>query len=1026
MIRRITSNSLLWLMMAYCCHAASPDVNFTQDVLPILSDHCYACHGPDEEHRQGGFRLDKKQGAFGKADSGALPIVPGEPAASELMRRINTNDVELRMPPATTNKALTADEIDLLRRWIHQGASWNEPWSLVPPEAADLPIVQNTSWPENPVDYFVLARLEEAGLKPSPKADKVNLIRRVTFDLTGLPPTVAEVDGFLADNSAEGYAEVVDRLLQSPRYGEHMARYWLDAVRYGDTHGLHLDNYREIWPYRDWIIQAFNNNMPFDHFAVQQLAGDLLPNPSRDQLVATGFLRSNVTTNEGGSIRKEVHVRNVVDRVVTVGTVFMGMTLDCSRCHDHKFDPVTMDDFYSLFAFFNSIDGSPMDGNRKDHAPIIRVPSAEQQRHLDRYDQQIAATLKRLRAPWPEIDTLQQRWEEKLMSRQRSDNSQPPAVHVPANNPVILGDWYTVGPFNDAPHYIFQRRHGPEGKTVRLEDQFTRTSGEDLAWERRPEWTDGKPYIGLPGNVAVNFLFRTMTVNQARQVTISLGSGDNLKVFLNNKQILGKDAKRSVAADQETVELALQQGENQLLLKIGNYGGESGFYFALPSAQPSIPKEIASFVSLPTDDRSVEQVQQLRDFFRGRIAVAAALEKVRADLWQLRAARAELDRHVPTTLIWRESAEPRPAHLLKRGQYDQPGHAVKRRTPVALPPMDADHSQNRLGFAQWLFNPAHPLTARVTVNRLWQQLFGTGLVKTAEDFGSQGEPPSHPELLDWLATTFREDGWDMQAMMKRLVMSKTYRQSSVISHHPLESGRDLESAPENSQRRILDPENRLLARGPRFRLDAEMLRDQALFISGLLVEKIGGHPVKPPQPDGLWYAVGYTDSDTVRFVADRGTTNIHRRTLYTFIKRTAPPPQMSILDAPSRESCVVRRERTNTPLMSLMLFNDSQYVAAARALGEQTMRKAENNDRSRAAYMFRLCTCRKPTAEELNDLVRGFEEQLAHYATNLSAAKKLVTVGELPFDETLEIGELAAWTMIANMLLCTDEVVTKN
>ncbi len=1003
-------------------------VDFNRDIRPLLADRCFACHGPNENDRQGGLRLDVQDSALGRGDSGLRAIVPGYPEKSEVFSRIRSHEEDVRMPPVDSNKSLTPAQMELVRRWIAAGAAWQEHWSWVPPRRLALPGVVNQDWPRSEIDHFILARLEREGLTPSPEAARTTLLRRVSFDLTGLPPTTDEVADFLNDESPGSYERVVDHLLHSQRYGEHLARFWLDAARYGDTHGLHLDNYREIWSYRDWVVNAFNKNMPYDLFTIEQLAGDLLPDPTIEQLVATGFNRAHVTTNEGGSIKQEVYVRNVVDRVVTVGTVFMGMTLDCTRCHDHKFDPFSMDDFYSLFAFFNSIDGSPLDGNRRDHEPVILAPTLDQQQQLERYDQKVRAVEKKMQDPWPEIDALQREWEQELIATTLESEAGQKKIIARSQSSVHLGDWYTVGPFRDTRGGLNGSNHGPEGKPVELDAEFRLTSGEVVRWLRRPEWTDGEIHLGLPGRLSANFLFRTISSEKARTLSVSIGSGDAIKVYLNQELVLSNKVRRSVAADQETVDLALKEGENQLLLKIANYSGESGFYFRILSETEAFPRELQFIVETAAGRRSEQDRTALRDFYRYRITSSEAWEETRQGLAELRVARAEVYRQVPTTLVWRETQEPRAAHFLKRGEYDQPQHLVSRRTPLFLPPMRDDLKRNRLGLARWLTDPAHPLTARVAVNRLWLQMFGTGIVKTAEDFGSQGELPSHPGLLDWLALQFIEDGWDVKATMKRMVMSATYRQSSRVTSSAGEFRAEDRQAPSTSIPDLyaIDPENRLLARGPRFRLDAEMLRDQALSVSGLLVEKLGGPGVKPPQPDGLWAAVGYTASDTVRFVADQVPEKVHRRTLYTFIKRTAPPPQMSIVDAPSREACVMRRERTNTPLLSLMLFNDPQYVEAAQALARRTMREGGDSSHSRADFMFRTCACRPPTTVEMKDLVRSFHEELVAYEANSKAAKELVDIGPAPLDATLDITQLAAWTMVANMLLCTDEVVTKN
>jgi mono/diheme cytochrome c family protein len=777
-------------------------ISYDRDIRPILADNCFACHGPDAKQRKAKLRLDTRSGALAELRSGGHAIVPGKADESVLIERISSDDPSQQMPPKKSGKHLTAAQTELLRRWIADGASYTVHWAFVPPMRHALPKVhsraetRNGAGAGNAIDAFIFARLEREGLQPSPQADQVTLIRRVTLDLTGLPPTPAEVDAFLADTSPNAYEQLVDRLLRSPRYGEHMARFWLDAARYGDTHGLHLDNYREMWPYRDWVIKALNDNKPYDRFLIEQLAGDLLPKPTLDQIVATGFNRCHVSTSEGGSIEEEVYVRNVIDRVDTTGTVFLGLTVGCARCHDHKFDPIKTKEFYQFFAFFNSMDGPALDGNAARPAPTVSVPSAEQTAQLERLRQAVASI------------------------REQIDDETAQA-------------WHTK------------------------------------------EYTRIAPLC--------------------RQI--------------------------------------------------------------------------------------------------------AALDKQRQ----------HIEKDIPATLVFKERATPRKAYVLKRGEYDQRSEQVGRDTPRFLPPLPEKAPRNRLGLAQWMLSPDHPLTARVEVNRLWQQCFGTGLVKTSEDFGTQGESPSHPELLDWLAVQFRDDGWNIKAMMKRIVMSATYRQSSRVS----------------KDRLMKDADNRLLSRGPRFRLDAEMLRDQALFVSGLLVEKLGGPSVKPPQPAGLWEAVGYTGSNTKNFVPDRGREKVHRRSMYTFWKRTAPPPQMNTFDAPSRESCLVRRERTNTPLQALLLMNEPQFIEAARTLAERTMKQGGATLEARLVSMFRLTTARRPDAKELTVLTTSYQEHLATYRRDTAKAKQLISVGERKPDATLNASELAAWTMIANLLLNLDEVLSK-
>jgi hypothetical protein len=1002
-------------MAAAVSTRADDAINFNRDVRPILSDKCFACHGPEEASRQAGFRLDVQESALGEADSGLRPIVPGELEESELIARITSDDESTRMPPAESHKTLSNKEIDILKRWIAAGAEWQQHWSLVPPSRPEVPATSHDYWPRSDVDRFILARLEKDGLTPSPEADRVTLIRRVTFDLTGLPPTPAEVDAFLADNRPDAYERVVDRLLASPRYGEHMARYWLDAARYGDTHGLHLDNYREMWPYRDWVVRAFNSNQPFDKFLIEQLAGDLLPSATEEQLIASGFNRCHVSTNEGGVIPEEVYVNNVVDRVETFGTVMLGLTVGCCRCHDHKFDPLTMSDFYSLFAYFNSLDGNEMDGNQEDPPPVIRAPMPEQKARLAELEAKIAALETGLKGDWPELDAQQVEWEKQFAdggndASEASVGGDQQAAEESQAGYLAMSDWHWLGPFAVNERYLKSQKQGPEGKPIKLDEKFKISTGAEIGWVARTDWVDGKPHSDLPTDIGANFLYRTISVDRPQELELSLGSDDGIIVYLNGKRKLKNFVSRPVAADQEKLTLKLKRGENHLLIKILNFQAGAGFYFKAKTDKPIMPPDILAAGKVPPGERAPEQAERLRLYFRSSAAKLPALEELKGELTGARAAKAAVEGEVATTLVFREMATPKPAYILKRGAYDQHGEQVQRRPPAALPPIDPAAPNNRLGLAQWVTARGNPLTARVAVNRFWQQLFGVALVKTADDFGSQGERPSHPELLDYLAVDFIDKAWDVKHFMRELVLSATYRQTS-------------HAEPELYRR---DPENRLLGRGPRFRLDAEMLRDQALFVGGLMVEKLGGPSVKPPQPAGLWEAVGYSGSNTVKFVADSGHEKVHRRTLYTFIKRTAPPPEMNTFDSPSRESCIVRRERTNTPLQALLLLNDPQYIEAARGLAERTMLEGGDTEASRATFLFRTVMGRGPDIEELEELVAAFREELNHFRAEAAAAKSLATSGSIPPNEKLDHAELAAWTIAANVALNLDEVITKN
>ena len=840
-----------------------PEIDYRRDIRPILSDNCYKCHGPDEAVLQADLRLDRKRNAFQQRGSGR-PITAGRPDESTVYQRISASDPDEKMPPSDSGKVLTAQEIARIKRWIEEGAEWREHWSFLRAERPPLPASELADEGLSPIDQFIRIRLEQAGLSPSPRATKQSLIRRVTLDLTGLPPTLPEIDAFLADDSPAAYERMVDRLLKSARYGEHRARYWLDAARYGDTHGLHLDNERSMWPYRDWVIKAFNDNKPFNEFPVEQLAGDLLDNPTLDQLVATGFNRCNVTTSEGGSIAEEYLVRYAVDRVETTSTVWLGLTTGCAVCHEHKFDPISQREFYQLSAYFFSLTEKAMDGNALLPPPTIKVPTSAQLQRQDQLNERIEILEEQIAA---EVACIS--YEEPAKKRSVTETT-------------------------------------PQGGE---------TYESLLAWE-----------------------------------TVQRGLTDD-----------------------------------------------------------SIPKYVRDVIQQGSD-RSVDQQKQLERYFVEHVysGTREIFDPLHEQLDAAQKELATLDKSIPATLIMQDLPQPRPAYVLTRGEYDKKGDQVEAGVPAVLPPLPANAPANRLALARWLVDRDHPLTARVTVNRLWQQFFGTGIVKTSEDFGSQGEWPSHPQLVDWLAVEFMERGWDVRGIVKQIVMSHAYCQSSRVTPMLLE----------------VDPENRLLARAPRFRMDAEMIRDNALAISGLLVEQIGGQSVRPYQPSGIWSAVGYEASNTVKFVQDHGD-KLYRRSMYTFWKRTAPPPTMQIFDAPSREYCVVRRERTNTPKAALALLNDVQFVEAARHLAQRMMHEAGDSDTERITFAFRLATARRPDEEEIGVLLDTYRTLLDGYQRDPNAATALIGYGEIPGDDTLDPVQLAAWTMVASAILNLDETITK-
>jgi mono/diheme cytochrome c family protein len=1010
-------------------------VNFAREVRPILSDNCFSCHGPDDKARKAGLRLDTKEGALAKLKSGSVCLVPGKPDESELVFRLETDDPEARMPPKKSGKQLTAQQIDILRRWVEQGAAWTTHWAFDPPRKSELPAVKDAAWPRNPIDRFILARLESEGLSPSLEAEPTTLVRRVFLDLTGLPPTPKEVDAFLADTSGDAYEKLVDRLLESPRYGEHMARFWLDAARYGDTHGLHLDNYREIWPYRDWVIKAFNTNKPFDQFVVEQLAGDLLPKPTLDQLVATGYNRCHVSTSEGGSIEEEVYVRNVVDQIDTNGTVFLGMTFGCARCHDHKYDPVRMKDYYQLFGFFNNIDGPALDGNIARWAPIAKVPSAADKAALEAADRKLSSIRKSIS---DEVAKAVAAYDGK------ADIDQ--GEYVRREDFVWIDDALPAGasPRGDGPWEFVSRPDHP----VLGGQSALKITAQGLK-QRLFDNAGRKLKVGEADNFFAHVFIDP--VNPPREIMLqwhTAGAWSHRAYWGENVIAWGKDGtpERLRAGDLPPAGkwVRLEVEVKKLGLKPGTvidgwaftqqdgtaYWDRAGLETWTPQEGQAydtltawvrarkaekgagLPDGLKAALAVDRSKRSEAQRKELLARFveQGYSKTRPVFDPLHTQLAQAEQDRKQIDDRIPTTLVFREKAgDVKPAYMLNRGEYDQRRDKVGRATPAFLPPLPPGEPLNRLGLARWLTAPNHPLTARVAANRLWLQVFGTGIVKTAEDFGSQGDPPSHPELLDWLAVQFREDGWDVKRFMKRMVMSATYRQSSRVTPEGLAK----------------DPSNRLLSRGPRFRLDAETLRDQAFDLGGLLIERVGGPSVKPPQPSGLWEAVGYTDSNTAHFKADTGAEKVHRRSLYTFWKRTSPPPQMTTFDAPSREACLVRRERTNTPLQALLMMNEPQFVEASRALAQRTLREAGGTSDERLSYMFRLATSRRPDAKDVAELNGALQDFLAHYTKDAAAARELIGIGETRPDSKFAPGELAAWTMIANVILNLDEVVTK-
>jgi len=1040
--------------------AAEP-LQFNRDIRPILSDNCFSCHGIDAKHREADLRLDTADGLLKAAESGAVPIVPGDPAKSEVWLRIATDDKDEIMPPPKAHKKLTVAQKETIKRWIEQGAPYQKHWAFETPVKPAVPVgsaqssvlspqssvlsetpragdptkdfALSTKHFPNPIDAFIAQRLAKEKLALAPETDRATLIRRVTFALTGLPPTPAEVDAFLADPATDAYEKVVARLLASPRYGEQMARSWLDQARYGDTHGLHLDNERSMWPYRDWVINAYNRNLPFDQFTVEQLAGDLLPNPTRDQLIATGFNRCNVTTSEGGSINEEYIFRYAVDRTSTTMNTWMALTGQCAVCHDHKFDPISHREFYQLYAFFVSAADPPMDGNKLLTPPILQLATPEQEKQLNEFDAKIAAAQTKIRAsiaelnyadpatqdPPPPVQTSEAVWfEDSFPAGVKVDVAGEPTMFVDEETgPVFSGttalkrtatdvaqDFFAGGATFDIPpngKFSAYCYLDPENPPKAVMIQF-HTGG----WSHRAVWgLEGAIPFGnvrTPERVLVGALPKTGEWVKLEVAADRLGLKPGMKVNGYAFTQFGG----TVYWDKLSISSRVDpKSDPQWSWKVWVEKNQGQRVAALPNDLQTLVrgKKAAEW---PEADAKRVQDWWLENEYQG---AKSLIEGARGERLALEAKKKALDDAIPATFIMADMEKPRDAFIMQRGAYDKPGEKVARAVPAAFPPLPNPETPTRLDLARWLVAPENPLTARVTVNRLWQQFFGVGLVKTSDDFGSQGEPPTHPELLDWLAVTFRESGWDVQQFVRLLVTSATYRQSS-------------QAAPELWKR---DPENRLLARGPRFRLDAEELRDNALYVGGLLKEQLGGKGVKPYQPPNIWEPVGFGGSNTRFYKQDTGDA-LYRRSIYTFIKRTAPTPFMATFDAPNREAFCTRRERSNTPLQALQLMNDVQHFEAARALAERILREGGDGTAKRLAYGFRIVLARPPTDRETVIAWSALEQHLARYQKDPEAAKAAITNGESKPDPKLAEPDLAAWTLVANLLLNLDETVTKN
>jgi hypothetical protein len=1029
---------------------AADKLEYNRDVRPILADNCFACHGPDSAARKAGLRLDRRDDAVA-----AEAIVPGRPDKSGLVERIFSDEASQRMPPAKSHKKLTPAQKETLKRWVAAGAEYQPHWSLIAPRRPPVPAVRQAGWVRNPVDNFILAELEKRGLTPAPEADRRTLARRLSLDLTGLPPAPAEVEAFVNDKAPDAYDKLVKRLLESPSWGEHRGRYWLDAARYADTHGIHFDNYREIWAYRDWVIDAFNRNLPFDTFTVEQLAGDLLPGRTVDDQVASGFNRCNITTNEGGAIPEEYLVLYARDRTETTAQVWLGLTAGCAVCHDHKFDPISQKEFYSLAAFFNNTTQQAMDGNIKDTPPTVLVPRRDDRPHWEALAKELAQARQQTEARKKAARGDFERWLSGAPAGQVA--AAVPTDGLRFHAPLSEGEGTAVRMAVDgksrqaAPvagawdngHVgarAFKCRPGAALEAAEVGDFDRGQAFSYGAWVRMPQKTpfgafcarmdDQHDFRGWDlwvenGKVGAHVVNRwpdnalkvvtrvPVSPGQWNHLFVSYdGSGKaaGLKVYVN-----GVRQETDVQADRlrDTIRTSVpfKVGQRHTTARLDGTLIQDVRVYGRALSGPEVARlarttRAAWLAGKPAAQRSAAETDELFGWWLSEGDPASRALAARVDT--LRQEEAAIRSRGVVAHVMQERPEQPTAFVLYRGEYDKRRGAVHPATPRALPPWPADLPKNRLGLARWLLRPENPLTARVTVNRFWQEVFGTGIVRTSGDFGVQGEPPSHPELLDWLAVEFRESGWDVKRFFRMLVTSSAYRQAAVTTPEKLEK----------------DPQNRLLSRGPRFRLDAELIRDYALAASGLLVRKVGGRSVKPYQPEGVWEAVAMIGSDTRDYRPDKGE-DLYRRSLYTFWKRSAPPASMEIFNAPSRETCTVRRERTNTPLQALVTLNDPQFIEAARHLAQGALKEGGGQTAGRLDFMARRLLAR-PLAEQEVKVASGvLGDLLAHYRAHPDDAGKLLAVGESKADPSLDAPTLAAWTMLANELMNLDEVINK-
>lgn len=1019
----------LFVVFIYGQFVYAVEIDFNKQIRPILSENCFQCHGPDQSHRKANYRLDTKEGVFAVGKSGTKNILVKDAKNSELVHRIEVEGDGF-MPPPKSSKKLNADQIKLIKQWINEGANYGEHWAFVVPKSSSAPSVINSKWVKNPIDAFVLSRLESNNINPSPQASKEVLIRRLTLDLIGLPPSLKEIDDYIRDDSPLAYEKVVDRLLSSNQYGERMAMQWLDYARFADSNGFQTDSSRSMWPWRDWVINAYNANMPFNQFTIEQIAGDMLPNATKSQIIATGFNRNHRLNGEGGLIAEEWRIENVIDRVDTTSQTWLGLTLACARCHDHKYDPISQKEFYQFFAFFNNLpESGTLAGNQTggNTDPVEEIESPLQNAETLKIQLAIKEQEALILKLDEKVDNLIKEWEPEFKEKTKSTNN----VWIPLTPKNVKSEGGAKFSKLSDGSYLAAGKN-PPNDVYTIISPISKGAFSAILLECFPDPSLPNQSLGRfsNGNFVLSKIEAELSSSSLKtplKITFNKATADYSQKGWDIANVLGNDSSKGWAVDgptrrditkamfvspqlvdipeNATIKISLshqslsQHNIGRFRIAISSLPGElitlNGF---------QIPLNVTKILEIDIQKRSLQQKEELRKYYK---ATSFEEHKVASDkLVLLKKNLVDSKKNIPGVMVMKEGPV-RDTFMLIRGEYDKKGPKVVAGLPSVLPPLPKDKPMNRLGLAYWMVDPSNPLTSRVWVNRMWEKFFGYGLVRTSENFGAQSEFPSHPELLDWLASEFVSLNWDMKAMQKIVVMSSVYQQSSNLNPNLLN----------------IDPENRILARGSRLRLSGETLRDQALFASGLIVNKTGGPSVRPYMPEGVWDETSRY-GDLRNYKHDKGEA-LYRRTMYTIWKRTAAPPTMLLFDAPNREACSVKRSRTNTPLQALALLNEITYVEAARKLAEKMILEGGNTPEDKLTTGFRIVTGRHPDSSELSILLKGFHKDYQDFKSKPENAKRFTSLGESSSANTIDINELAAFTLAANILLNLDEVVNR-